>query len=210
MAPLLSLAAHGQLFHEAGDAGATLATANATPALGRVDAIHGALFSDTDADLFRIYINDPTFFSATTVGGTTLDTSLFLLRWDGAPAYLNDDDATGLSFQSTLSAVNFARPLTAGYYFLGVTTSGFEPENINGQLLFSSIVLSPTETRGAAEDLSPATLSGFTSLRSTGEFGNYTVNLTGVGAVPEPSTYGLIGAVGLALAVVTRRRRNPS
>ena len=109
----LSLSAHAQVYSESGDAGATLATA-ATPGEGILQAIIGNLSSDTDADLFRIFVNDPSSFFATTVGGTTLDTSLFLLNWNGSPAYLNDDDPGGLSLQSTLSAASFATPLTRG------------------------------------------------------------------------------------------------
>lgn len=205
----LSLTAHAQLFTEIGDAGAALATAN-IPGVGPIQAIKGNLFSANDADLFRIFVNAPDLFSATTVGGTSLDTSLFLLKWNGSPAYLNDDDASGLSLQSTLSAADFTTPLSQGFYYLGVTTSGYEPENINGQLLFASFILSSTETRGAASGLSPDMLFDFTWLGSDGESGDYTVKLTGVGAVPEPSTYGVVAALGLTLAIAIRRRRNLS
>lgn len=205
----LSLSAHAQVFTEGGDAGATLATAN-QPDVGRLLAIQGSLLSDTDADLFRIFVNDPSTFSATTVGGTSLDTSLFLLNWNGSPAYLNDDDPSGLFLQSTLSAANFTTPLMRGYYYLGVAASGFEPENINGQLLFAPFILSATETRGPATGLSPDTLFDFTSLSGTGESGAYTVKLEGVGAVPEPSAYGLVAGCGLALGVVVSRRRKNS
>jgi|GEM_PF-1434960 len=210
LALALSLTAHAQLFTEIGDAGATLASANSLPAFGRVDAIAGRLSSANDADIYRIYVNDPSGFSATTVGGTSLDTSLFLLNWNGSPAYLNDDDPGGLSLQSTLSAWNFTTPLSVGYYYLGVATSGFEPENINGQLLFAPFILSPTETRGEANGLLPDTLFDFTSVSSTGESGSYTVKLAGVGAVPEPSTYGLFAALGLLALGALRRRRSLS
>ncbi len=206
MASALSVTVSAQLFSEVGDAGATLATANTpgTPLQG----IRGMLSSDTDADLFRIFVNSPSMFSATTVGGTTLDTTLFLLKADGSPAFLNDDAPGGLWLQSTLSALEFPSALEVGYYYLGITNSGYEPENINGQLLFSPFVLSPTETRGPASGLLPDTLHDFTSLSFTGESGAYTIRLTAVGAVPEPSTYGILAAACLALAVIIRRRRN--
>lgn len=196
---------------ESGDAGQTLATAQVSAGSGPLNNIFGVLGGATDVDLFLISIANAASFSATTLNTSTadVDTQLFLLTLSGAPVYLNDDDASGLTLASTLPAGNAAGPLTAGQYYLGISLSGYEPVNANNQFLFASGL--STDTRGPAFGLQPATLGGYDGSPFP-PGGAYGIQLTGaVAAVPEPSSVllmllgaGVLGAAGLA------RRASPA
>jgi hypothetical protein len=65
---------------------------SATP----ITKIRGTIGGANDVDVYAIYISDPSTFSATTIGGTTLDTALWLFDEDGKGVVYNDDnpDAT--------------------------------------------------------------------------------------------------------------------
>jgi hypothetical protein len=193
---------------ESGDAGQTVATAQVT--LGSspsLSSITGSLSSLTDADLFVIRVVDPNSFSATTVGGSGLDTQLFLFTLTGAPVYTNDD-ASGTSFQSALPAGHALGPIAAGTYLLGISLSGNDPANSASQLLFADGLT--TDVRGPASSLQPAVHGDFTGLTWFDESGGYSIELTGAvaAAVPEPAT-ALMAAMGLGVCglVASRRRR---
>lgn len=205
------------IFSEVGDAGQTPGTASRTTtgtaaANQPLTDIFGSLSSSTDADLFLINITNPATFSATTVNAITnslLDTQLFLFTLDGRPIYTNDDTPNGTSLQSTLPAGNSLRPTVAGTYILGISVSGYDPANRNGQVLFAPLDENnaSTDVRGPNSNLQPPQLASFISSGFPGS-GQYDIQLTGAtSAVPEPSTWvlGAIGAVGLVLA--SRRRR---
>jgi hypothetical protein len=142
-------------------------------------------------------------FSASTVdaGSGSLDTQIFLLTLAGAPIILNDDDASGLSLLSTLPKGSFTMP--AGDYIIGVGESGYNPANLNSQLLFTQGVSTSIQT--AASGLQPAVLGGYADETYESESGAYDLKLTGAAvaaAVPEPSTWALmllaVGALGFA------------
>jgi PEP-CTERM motif len=198
-------------FAEVGDAGQTPALAQVTSVGGDLTDIFGTLSSSLDADLYVIRIANPGAFSATTLNavGGFLDTQLFLLTLAGAPVALNDDDAGGLSTLSTLSTLPAGSSfgtLTAGFYLLGVSVSGLDPVNINGQLLFENGL--PTSVRGPAADLQPALLGSFADNTFFADSGTYDIQLTGaLAAVPEPSTSLMLLAGGALAAFGTRRRR---
>lgn len=203
-----------QAFAEVGDAGQTLATAQATGLGGAaLSVITGTISAGSDADLFRISITSPTTFSATTTFGgfTALDTALFLFNSAGAPIYTNDD-ASGSSTQSTLPAGgSFTMTLAPGTYYLGISLSGNEPINSNTQLLFAGFPNGDTTAvRGPAGGISPSALSTFNGNTSFAEVGTYRIDLTGAAAasgVPEPST--LISlAVGASFFALAKRRRS--
>ena len=204
-------------YTEVGDAGSTLAGAQ-TVAAGTTSqpltAIFGTVASGSDADVFRFTITSTSLFSATTnnaltssTGGIGLDTALFLFNASGQPL-LTNDDASGTSVQSTLPAGNsLLANLSPGTYYLALSLSGNEPINSAGQLLFAAG--DSTAVRGAAPGLNPPVLSDFDSRTTSPPTGAYEIDLTGaatVAAVPEPSTWALLGA-GVALLGVAGVRR---
>ena len=77
-----------------------------------VDAIDGRLAAGDDQDLYRICLEGGGSFSATTVGGTELDTQLFLFDAAGRGVYGNDDSQA--TRQSTLPAASRAHARRAG------------------------------------------------------------------------------------------------
>jgi len=197
-------------FTENGDAGQTVASAQDTSSSGPLQAltgISGSISSSTDADLYLIHIADPLSFvaSATAAGTSMFDPQLFLLTLNGAPVALNDDAAGGVDTLPTLGGIN---GLTAGFYLLGVSQSGYDPVNSVNQLLFAAGL--PTDTRYPASGLQPAVLGGFSDGTFFADSGSYALQLSGVdtlsvSAVPEPSTLMLFAAGGL-LAALRRRR----
>lgn len=199
-------------FAEAGDAGQTLATAQATgtDATTALTAISGTVSTFTDADLFRFTITSTTTFSATASSTAGIDTSLFLFTAAGVPVLANDD-SSNTSLQATLPANNaLLTSLTAGTYYLGISLSGNEPVNLNSQQLFT-VDQPTTNVRGAASGLSPASEDTFNGQTFFNESGDYSIALTGANtaAIPEPSSVALalVGA-GACLVLVRRIRRH--
>ena len=221
MAPVTASA---QTYVEAVDAGQTLATATdlASGPGGPLTAIVGSMPSRQDADLYRIYINAPASFSATTANNGTdafFDTALFLFDAAGRPIATNDD-LDGTSLNSALPVGNLLyRNLLAGIYYLGISQSGNEPENGGGptppnQLLFAPYTNGDTTSvRGAAGGINPTTLDHFNGRASFDDAGPYRIDLTGVtfgapnaAAVPEPAAW-LLMLGGFALTGIMLRRR---
>lgn len=208
---LTALPLQAQTYNEIGDAGQTIGTAQSSglTITNATASIFGTIESPTDADIFSIQINTPMLFTATTVGGSILDTSLFLFNNLGNAIYTNDD-ANGSSFQSTLPAgSSFTMTLAPGLYYIAISLSGNEPINSNGQLLFAPYIGgNSTSVRGPAAGINPTTLANFNGLNSFDETGAYRIDFT-IAPVPEPSTVALVvigvGAAGVALR--KRRRR---
>ncbi len=204
---LATASAQGQSYNEVGDAGQTIGTAQSSGLTvgNSTVSIFGTIASPTDADIFSIQINSPMFFSASTVGGSILDTALFLFNSSGMAIYTNDD-ASGTSIQSTLpGGSSFTMSLAPGLYYIAISLSGNEPINSNGQLLFAPYTGGdPSSVRGPAAGLNPNTLGNFNGLTSFAEMGAYRINLS---AVPEPSTFALCLAGAAAAGVYLRKRR---
>jgi hypothetical protein len=76
---------------EHNDAGEVLSNTQVTIGNGPLNQIIGSLTTG-DTDLYQIQICDPAHFSATTVGGTYLDTQLFLFDSTGHGVTFNDEE----------------------------------------------------------------------------------------------------------------------
>ena len=193
-----------QNYNEIGDAGSNVPGAQSTGAGGGVlNTISGTILSGTDGDFFYITITNPGAFSASTIGGSMLDTMLFLFTLSGNPVYLNDDTPSGI--QSLLPGGHPFGPIAAGTYIIGISLSGSEPINLGNQQLFADGVFS-TDVRGPRMGaLGPVT--GVTQSAFPGS-GAYTISLTGasMSAVPEPSSVVLLACAGIGGLVVLRRR----
>lgn len=200
---------HAAFYVETTDAGALPAAATSLLTFPSLTGISGNLSSTTDRDMFAIYLTGGGTFSATTVGqpGTLLDSQLFLFDSTGRGVYGNDDDASGQGsnqFRSTLPANSARTPLSAGIYYLLIVASGANPTG-NGGLIFPNYItpptVDPTAVVGPTGPGGGSPITGYTGTAS--ESGTYSIALTGVGSIPEPSS---ILLVGTAIALVAGGR----
>jgi hypothetical protein len=224
---LLAGSAQAASYTETIDAGDTLPIAAiASPGAGAtaLSDIFGTIDTINDADLYRIYIADPTAFSATTNTATyglypDADTALFLFDAAGHAIAANDDDPSGQTYNATLPVGNSLYVgLSAGYYYLGVSDSTNEPTNGGpaNQVLFPQGDL--MQVRGPASGVTPTTLGGFDANAYDQNLpGPYRVALTGVSlgpalaaAAPEPATWLLmLAGLGFVGAMLRRRAFTP-
>ncbi len=164
---VLTLSAFAQIWNEQGDAGDLPETAQSTGS-GTLTEIQGTL-DVNDVDMYAIYITDPAAFSASTVGGATWDTQLFLFDANGV-GVVAEDDTGGL--QSTIN--NTAGCITApGLYYLAITRYNKDPLGCNDGGLWSTNDNNCPDGPEASSRVNSWTTS-------TGTAGAYTIFLTGV------------------------------
>jgi len=207
---------YGDTFTEVGDAGSLPATAEVTTGIGALTAIHGTLDPATAdiADMYKIFVTGGGTFSATTVGGASFDTELYLFDSAGIGIYANDD-VTGFLGPSTLPAGMALTPIASGLYYLAISQCCFEPSNGSGAIFNASFdhnaIVGATQSGGAL----PITTYAGTSYQASGG-GAYTITLTGaqfvatVSSVPEPGTLFLLftGVAGIIGRQYKERRRS--
>lgn len=194
----MSGAALGDVWNEVGDAGDLLNTAQITIGTGSLDAINGD-HGTSDVDLYCIRILDPGRFIATTTGGTSFDTQLFLFGADGRGVSHNDDNPNG-GLQSRLTGQFVQAP---GIYYLAISRYNRDPVDGAGALIWAN---SPFNVERAPDGPGAANpLAGWVNSNTAG--GAYTIFLEGAGfcEVPAPGALALLGLGGLTLA--GRRRR---
>ena len=179
---------------------------------GPLDRIDGTIFNpDFNPDLYCITIDDPANFSATAVGSSIGDLSLWLfdenyfgVTHDGADDFANGPNS---GYQASLSnAFLFNGP---GVYYLGVSRGGvdalgFMTPDLEIWLDNPTVESNPTGP-GAFNHLEGWTSPGY------GIGGAYSISLTGATfhttTVPEPTTAGLSLSLLIWGCATTRRRR---
>ncbi|HEY9832495.1 MAG TPA: filamentous hemagglutinin N-terminal domain-containing protein, partial [Stenomitos sp.] len=153
----------------------------------QLNSISGNLFSGADVDLYQIYVTGGSTFAATTVGGTNIDTQLFLFNSNGLGVYANDD--LGGYWQATLPPGQPLTPTAPGIYYLAISSFNNDPVSNGGSIFQGFPLQSPTGTGGASP------LTGWNN-NGYGSGGNYTIFLTGVQAAVsnfiEPAKSGAI------------------
>jgi hypothetical protein len=158
-----------------GDAGDLPETAQSTGS-DPITKIRGTIGGANDVDVYAIYISDPDAFSATTIGGTTLDTALWLFDEDGKGVVYNDDnpDAT-TGFQSRID--NRTNCITQpGRYYLAVSIFTRRAAGCGEGLIWAT-----TPARGVRCPDGPESASRVGSWSgSSTSTGRYIIFLTGV------------------------------
>ena len=204
-------------YTETGDAGDTLATAQATTTLlGPATALTAISGTTTltneigDGDMYEIAITGTTAFTASTTafvaGSNNFDDQLFLFTSTGVGVAANDDAASG----GDEASLTVAAGLTPGLYYLAIEGSGRYPVDSTGKLIFPNYTDGTTDPSGTyGPNAGAGALASYTG--NTNEAGKYLIAISGAqfagtSAVPEPSSLAAIatGVGGLMLAL--RRR----
>ena len=168
----LALAPSASAAPEQGDAGDLPASAQDLTAEA-VTAITGTLADGDDIDLYRVCLGGGRTFSASTVGGTEVDTQLFLFTGAGLGVYANNDE--GFTSQSLLPAGAPFSPETGGEYVVGISPYDRDPQSAEGPIFPNRAYTVGATDRGAGAPVE------IWAGRPRG-FGSYAITLTGTRA----------------------------
>ncbi|QLE45919.1 filamentous hemagglutinin N-terminal domain-containing protein (plasmid) [Nostoc sp. C052] len=184
-------------YTEVGDAGelpSTAQTANSSTSGTVVSSISGTLNNDNDIDLYQLFLRNGQKLTATTVGGTKIDTQLFLFDGNGLGLVMNDDDYSANdgngTRQSTLPLGEAFTAPVSGKYYLGISSYENNPRSSQGAIFEDA---SPT---GAGAQLP---VSGWDENLGSAS-GAYTINLTN--QIPPTPSLLFQGQQGKTLAFV--------
>ena len=173
-----ALSINAQTWVETGEAGNLPATAQVPAGVGPLTQIDGNINdpaepqgAGNDRDMYLIQITNPATFTATTVGGTTLDTQLFLFHQSGLGVTFNDDTAT-----ATESAISGTFVPAAGLYYIAVSRFDRDPVGLGNEIWADT----PFTTERAPDGVGAANpIDGWNGIVSTGITGSYSIFLTG-------------------------------
>lgn len=155
-----------QSWAETGDAGPLPGTAQAPVGNGALTTISGTL--GADADVYLIQIDSPAAFAASTVGGASFDTQLFLFDERGRGITGRDDNGGGV-LQTTLTG-QFVP--VAGRYYLAISPWDRDPIAAGGEIWADA-----ADERRPDGPRAKELLSGW---NGTGSGSLYTITLAGV------------------------------
>lgn len=218
----VSIAASWAEIADAGD----LTTSAQTPlGSGVLDQISGVVTNSHDVDLYKIFIDNPIVFSATTSAGDPekteteeLDAALALFDATGHGVYFNDDRVID-DANATLPSGHLLSPTSTGVYFLAVFDDDGLP--LSGaaasldDLIFPIVDAPYTDVVGPTGSGGTLPLSGWgfdpdTPIdfdNNVGLDGEYLVNLTGANfVVPIPAALWLFGSGLLGLFGIARKK----
>jgi hypothetical protein len=211
---LLANPAHAVDWTETGDAGQLVSTAQMPTGDDRLRNIYGTISTNNDVDLFRIYISNPTTFSAG-VSSTSgnLDSGLILFNQGGYALYGNDDAMLGTR-TSGLPAGHLNGPQAPGWYNLAIFALGTPPVSGDGftldHYMFPNVSSPYTQILTATGPGGAAPLTGWAQLEDTVALNEeYCIRLSGVrvSPIPEPETYAmLLAGLGLMGTMIRRRK----
>jgi hypothetical protein len=196
-----------------GDAGDLPETAQSTGS-DPITKIRGTIGGANDVDVYAIYISDPDAFSATTIGGTTLDTALWLFDEDGKGVVHNEDDPDATTgFQSRID--NRTNCITQpGRYYLAVSLFGRRAAGCSEGLIWAT-----TPARGVRCPDGPESASRVAGWSgSSSSTGTYIIFLTGVSGATLQATLlivrrlsrGTNNSTAVATRATCQQRRNSS
>ena len=183
---------YGQPVDESGDAGDVPDSAqdasgiSITSIAGHIPAASYWDKFNRDVDMYKITINDPAAFSATTFDtATNFNTYLFLCDSGGKAVYMHDDvPRPGYItpyLQSRLPAGHALGPTMAGDYYLAVTGYICLPYDEDGNLVFET-GLGRTVVHGPSASIKPVVHWQSPVYAAFGS-GDYQIDLTGVGPI---------------------------
>lgn len=178
--------------------------------------IQGTLDFPDGVSMFKLYVTDASLFSAITLSVPfgVPDTELFLFDANGVGVEMNDDQ----TFSNTLSCLpssdvsnpcpapppSGVGPMTNGVYYLAITRS----ENMALDSTLTNDLFSPLLSTDVVGPASSSPIGGWDNNVNTSpdfDLVNYDIILDG--ATPEPATWMLTAAAGLALLLRRRWHR---
>ncbi|WP_322677276.1 MULTISPECIES: filamentous hemagglutinin N-terminal domain-containing protein [unclassified Nostoc] len=183
-------------YTEVGDAGqlpSTAQTTNSSTSGTVVSAISGTLNNDNDIDLYQLFLRAGQKFTATTVGGTDIDTQLFLFDGNGLGLVMNDDDYT-VNDETRQSTLPLGEPFIApisGKYYLGISSYENNPRSSKGAIFeYDSPIGAGAEFPISGWDENLGSASGAYTITLTNQIAPTPSPLFGV---PQGRTLALIG-----------------
>lgn len=177
-----------------------IADATEPVGVGDLTSINVTL-SGAKAEIFRIRICNRRTFSATTVGGATIDTTLFLFNAAGMGVVQNDDVPPGNPGEGTpqsLITSEHTIPLTPGIYYLAVS-SGRNPSSARCHEPSLMWADTPADTERTPDG--PGAGAPLVAWDGVGVDGDVTIFLTGVGYMAQECPPPCDGDVNCDLAL---------